>query len=218
MAAANKYLPSPTDAYSKECVSEVLKRTLQENGNDVEVRGKADAKKYINQIIGVREVISQHDKTVRAIMDVIETFSLHQYGSMFMGRAVFSPRIKRHVVAACKIPMVLPAFPAKSINCVDKVLGTLPDLGEELALERLNDLCESIQRVYEPGAEVLIATDGACYNGMNKNATLRSIWLVTNFLRKTLQELQRIVCGSTGLNFGGWLSLNNTTASISYAL
>ncbi|KAK7718196.1 hypothetical protein SLS57_006071 [Botryosphaeria dothidea] len=60
--------------------------------------------------------------------------------------------------------MVLPSFPWKSINRIDKVLGTEPDLGEELALARVNDLCRSVQQVYEPGAMVVIATDGLCYN------------------------------------------------------
>ncbi|KAM5343378.1 hypothetical protein ACJ41O_011915 [Fusarium nematophilum] len=100
-------------------------------------------------------------------MDLLESFSLQQQGNdVFLGRDVFSPRVRRHVAAGRKIPMVLPAFPAKSINVVEKVLGTRPDFGEELALERLNDLCSRIQKVYMPGAMVLIATDGACYNGM----------------------------------------------------
>ncbi|KAF4537728.1 Pyoverdine biosynthesis [Lasiodiplodia theobromae] len=60
--------------------------------------------------------------------------------------------------------MVLPSFPWKSINRVDKVLGTEPDLGEELALARINDLCRSVQQVHAPGAFIVIATDGLCYN------------------------------------------------------
>lgn len=112
------------------------------------------------------ETTSPIDRTVSLIMDMLESFSRQQQGnSVFVGREVFSPRVRRHVVARRKIPMVLPAFPAKSINCVEKVLGPSPDFGEELALDRLNDLCCRIQRIYTPGALVLIATDGACYNG-----------------------------------------------------
>ena len=43
---------------------------------------------------------------------------------------------------------------------VEKVLGTLPDLGEEIALMHLNGLCESIAEIYEHGAEIVIASDG----------------------------------------------------------
>lgn len=61
--------------------------------------------------------------------------------------------------------MVLPAFPYKSINRVDKVLGPEPDLGEELALARLEALCRDIKEVYAPGATVAVVNDGLCYNG-----------------------------------------------------
>lgn len=77
--------------------------------------------------------------------------------------------------------MILPAFPWKSvsssqslevislkiaqINKVDKVTGILPDLGELLALARLNQLCEDVRKVYPAGGEVTIATDGLVFDG-----------------------------------------------------
>jgi hypothetical protein len=119
---------------------------------------------------------TQVDKIVTAIMDVLEEFSLQQHGNdVFMGREVFSPRVRHYVSEDQKISMVLPAFPAKSINTQDKVLGNSPDLGEELALDRLNDLCTQIGQIYKPGAMVLIATDGACYNGRYMICLLKSI-------------------------------------------
>src|SRR5688572_19877658 len=45
------------------------------------------------------------------------------------------------------VRLVLPAFPAKSSN-PEKTLGILPDLGEVLALRRLNALCERVAEVY----------------------------------------------------------------------
>lgn len=48
---------------------------------------------------------------------------------------------------------------------MNKVLGHLPDLGEELALRRLNTIGEDIKRVYYPGAVVNIASDGIVFNG-----------------------------------------------------
>jgi hypothetical protein len=125
------------------------------------------------------------DRTVACIMDILENFGLQQQGNdVFLGRDVFSPRVRRHVTAGHTVPMVLPAFPAKSINRVDKVLGTMPDLGEELALDRLNDLCSRIAKIYPPGAMVLIATDGACYNGKNTYTSMmcacdECLWLST---------------------------------------
>ena len=145
-----------------------------EHGDGLTIRTPIDAKngQVVHQDDGTKTESSQHDDTVTAIMDVLEKFSFHQEGKDFVGRRVFSPRVRRHVSAGRNIPMVIPVFPAKSINLVDKVLGVLPDLGVELALDRLNDLCKTIGEVYEPGASLLIATDGACYNGMKSHALL----------------------------------------------
>ncbi|TMO46465.1 L-tyrosine/L-tryptophan isonitrile synthase family protein [Pseudoalteromonas ruthenica] len=60
------------------------------------------------------------------------------------------------------INMVLPAFPAKSPNR-NKTLGYLPDKGEFFAFERLVQLCQQIEEVYEPGAKVTICSDGRVF-------------------------------------------------------
>ena len=61
--------------------------------------------------------------------------------------------------------MVLPAFPFKSRNRDGKVLGRLPDLGEDIGLARLQTLCDDITRIYPRGAEITIVSDGIVYNG-----------------------------------------------------
>ncbi|MFF8385000.1 L-tyrosine/L-tryptophan isonitrile synthase family protein [Streptomyces kanasensis] len=53
----------------------------------------------------------------------------------------------------------LPGFPCKSPN-LDKVFSHLPDHGERLALRFLDSLCAEIEKVYAPGAKVLICSDG----------------------------------------------------------
>lgn len=63
------------------------------------------------------------------------------------------------VSAAEPILFSLPAFSCKSPNPA-KVLGHLPDEGERLSLRFLDRLCVSIQERYEPGARVLICSDG----------------------------------------------------------
>lgn len=60
------------------------------------------------------------------------------------------------------IRMVLPAFPAKSPSR-DKTLSHLPDHGEELALRNLNELCKRIGQIYEPGARIVICSDGRVF-------------------------------------------------------
>lgn len=61
------------------------------------------------------------------------------------------------------IHFILPAFPAKSPN-PNKVLGILPDLGEEISLRTLEDLCLEIKSVYAPGASVTICSDGRIFS------------------------------------------------------
>lgn len=74
-------------------------------------------------------------------------------------------RVKELTVNKERITFLLPAFPAKSVN-TDKTLGALPDLGEALALEKLNTLCTEINRLYSPGANVLICSDGRVFNDL----------------------------------------------------
>lgn len=60
------------------------------------------------------------------------------------------------------ITFVLPAFPAKSPN-TEKVLGTLPDLAEELALRFLQERCDAVADFHPAGARVVICSDGRVF-------------------------------------------------------
>jgi len=73
--------------------------------------------------------------------------------------ALHRPRVAAAVAKNEPIPLVLPAFPAKSPNPA-KTLGLLPDLGEVLALRTLQQLCDEIAQTYPPGARLTIASDG----------------------------------------------------------
>jgi pyoverdine/dityrosine biosynthesis protein Dit1 len=81
------------------------------------------------------------------------------------GKERFLSVINTFVQVGERIEACLPAFPFKSANKVYKVLGSLPDKAEELALERLNSMCAKIKQVYRPGARVTIISDGITYNG-----------------------------------------------------
>lgn len=68
------------------------------------------------------------------------------------------------------ITFVLPAFPGKSPNLA-KVLGTLPDMAEQLSLMFLDGLCKRIKKTYAPGAKVILCSDGRVFSdvvGMNE--------------------------------------------------
>ena len=107
-------------------------------------------------------------KTANEILSIIERYGYsHKTGpdATWAGRLKFLPIVEGNVRAGRSIRMVLPAFPFKSPNRQDKVLGSSPDLGEEIALAHLNGMCQRIGELYEPGAEVYITSDGLVYNG-----------------------------------------------------
>jgi pyoverdine/dityrosine biosynthesis protein Dit1 len=119
--------------------------------------------------------VSEHDTSAQAnpngatatkILKVIEQYGLnYERTGSWDGFDTFFPIVLGQVSRGESIKMLLPGFPFKSPNSRDKVLGNLPDLGEELALKHLNGLCENIKAVYEHGAEVHITSDGLVYNG-----------------------------------------------------
>ncbi|MCJ1468027.1 hypothetical protein MMC07_006653 [Pseudocyphellaria aurata] len=138
--------------------------------------------------IQLKEVIVEDSKKPSTqlalrILDIIQGYGQNVGPSdvLWAGKTRFLPVVEDHVLKNESIPMVLPAFPFKSPNRKDKVLGSLPDLGEELALMHLNGLCESIAEIYEPGANVAITSDGLVYNGQS-NRSLPAF--ETNSLKK----------------------------------
>lgn len=72
------------------------------------------------------------------------------------------PKLQYYISQNLPIHLILPAFPAKSPN-PRKVLGKLPDLGEEIALTFLQSLCNDIRQVYAPGARLTICADGRVF-------------------------------------------------------
>ncbi|HWM36781.1 MAG TPA: isocyanide synthase family protein [Streptomyces sp.] len=78
-------------------------------------------------------------------------------------RSTQSEVIEAFVRAGRPVRLVLPAFPGKSPNRA-KVLGTLPDMAEELALGFLDSLTGRIRQIYPPGAEIVICSDGRVFS------------------------------------------------------
>jgi len=84
-----------------------------------------------------------------------------------VGRAKFYEGVKFFVERFLPVEFILPAFPFKSLNTEYKVLGKLPDKGEELAMQTLMGLCLAIERVYPPGAQVNIVSDGTIFSDID---------------------------------------------------
>jgi hypothetical protein len=103
------------------------------------------------------------------ILDIIFDYALNKFDDsrdrLEAGRTRFIEVLNEFVGARSQIAMALPAFPFKSANKVYKALGFLPDKAEELSLSRLHNMCRRIEEIYEPGAHVVIISDGLVYNG-----------------------------------------------------
>lgn len=82
-------------------------------------------------------------------------------------RAPLFSQIREKMEASKELVFLLPAFPAKSPSPA-KTSGKLPDLGEVLALQGLQKLCENISDFYAPGARVIICSDGRVFSDVVK--------------------------------------------------
>ncbi|KAJ5792035.1 transferase family protein [Penicillium pulvis] len=106
----------------------------------------------------------------RLILDIFLAYALNKFeyteDHLEGSKNGFLSVIARFVIKGERVQACLPAFPFKSSNKVYKVLGSLPDKAEELALERLNTLCLRVQEIYAPGAEIVIVSDGITYNDL----------------------------------------------------
>jgi hypothetical protein len=116
-------------------------------------------------------VAMEATETSTKILAIIFEYALNKFDDSVERLAAGIPKflqvIDQFVIAGTQLKMCLPAFPFKSANKVYKVLGTLPDKAEELALERLNTMCIRIGEVYQPGAKLTIISDGLVYNGLS---------------------------------------------------
>ncbi|KNC96350.1 multidrug resistance protein [Spizellomyces punctatus DAOM BR117] len=82
------------------------------------------------------------------------------------GRDFFIYKIEYFIDRSLPIQFILPGFPCKSPNKESKVLGTLPDKGEELAFKTMVKVAEMIEVVYVPGVRFAIVSDGHVFSDL----------------------------------------------------
>ena len=100
--------------------------------------------------------------TARAVLDLLLPLRRDVRSHEHRPAECFAPQLAQitsFVRDGAPLLLTLPSFPCKSPN-PRKVLGHLPDYGELLALRSLQRLCLDIAKVYPPGAELLICSDG----------------------------------------------------------
>jgi len=80
-----------------------------------------------------------------------------------VGRSEFKKSMWYYIENNKRLLFALPAFPCKSSNTKTKVLGKLPDLGEKLALQRVEQFLLSLRPLYPPGGHLVLFSDGRVY-------------------------------------------------------
>ncbi|KAE8381570.1 Pyoverdine/dityrosine biosynthesis protein-domain-containing protein [Aspergillus bertholletiae] len=103
----------------------------------------------------VEQIVNLFDKELR--------YSVQNDQWESHGRAYFEAKVRFFVCQNSTLQLCLPAFPCKSSN-LEKVMGVLPDRGEEIALRRLHTFTHKIEQIYPPGARVLIISDGHVFS------------------------------------------------------
>lgn len=82
------------------------------------------------------------------------------------GKQILADRIDGFVNKNETIQFAMLGFPFKSTNTRDKVLGDLPDLGEELTVKNFQTFNQTIKRIYGPGVKIRIVSDGYVFNDL----------------------------------------------------
>jgi len=108
--------------------------------------------------------------------------------------AIHLPKVRRWIARDEPIHFLLPAFPAKSPN-TKKVLGPLPDMAEEVALEFLENVCAELRQLYTPGARISICSDGRVFSDL--------VGVSDEDVSNYATDLKRIIkrAGATSLDF-----------------
>ena len=141
------------------------------------------------------------NKTVLKIVKEIESIRKEHPDDCYDngGREVLISKVNDYVSENKALTLVLPSFPFKSQNR-DNTLGDLPDMGDYIALEVLNSLCNNIRNIYKPGVDFVLASDGRLYSDLVgvSDSTVNSY-------REELLRMNKVICKDSCLR---WFSLD----------
>lgn len=83
-----------------------------------------------------------------------------------VGKPILEQKMMGFIGRNLPIEFVMLGFPFKSTNTRDKVLGVLPDMGEQLTIENFKRFNNSISEVYSPGVKINVVSDGLIFNDL----------------------------------------------------
>lgn len=118
----------------------------------------------------MKHIFNTHKNSEDKIIDILMCFSDHKASdfadsSLDHYRADLAKKL-RHARDCGLLEIVLPGFPYKSANHRHKTLSHLPDLGEDIALRRLEHLRKKISKASGLPVKLIIASDGFAFNDL----------------------------------------------------
>lgn len=106
---------------------------------------------------------------IQQILNIFEGYrmaptTIDQYEQT--GKALLASKMQTFVAQNKPIGFAMLGLPFKSTNTRDKVLGKLPDLGEELMVKNFEQFNAAVKAVYAPGIKIIVASDGYVFNDL----------------------------------------------------
>lgn len=108
-------------------------------------------------------------QVINQIINVFEKFRMPAAPNdefELLGKAVLADKLWQFVVNNQPLKFSMLGYPMKSPNTRDKVLGDMPDLGEQKSLENFRDFDNAIREVYPAGIDVAIISDGYIFSDL----------------------------------------------------
>lgn len=103
------------------------------------------------------------------VLEIFQDFRMSpmatdQYNTV--GRPLLMEKMSTFMAYNEPIRFVMLGFPMKSSNDRDKVLGTLPDMGEQLSMDNFARFNKLVSTVYAPGVQINIISDGHVFDDL----------------------------------------------------
>lgn len=122
---------------------------------------------------------------VEQVLDIFEGFRMDatpidEYESI--GKERLKAQMMIYINANVPIEFRMLGFPFKSNNLRDKVIGRLPDLGEQVALENFLTFDSKVKEVYAPGVRITLVSDGIVFN---------DVWEISDDATQAYHEVVR---------------------------
>lgn len=152
--------------WSQEECDDLIADVWSISGHPVWAEFSSTLRKYVGhtetKIPSNNQARSKEDSIINLLKNYLTLGPDDEFEST--GRDFIHRKLQEFIESNEKIQFILPGFSCKSPNKVDKTFGVLPDMGEVLALEHLDNLCEDISMIHDAGCELTILCDGTIFS------------------------------------------------------